>query len=161
MEISNQKRSSQIKRTFNITGIIIVLVGLLFLWLKKDTLVIITIGVFVVYIGVSVFANLCYVYFSTENEKILIRYYPIISILKKEYDAIEFSHKALVGFQVEKAMGFADLHIAIKTKRGIAEYPSISLAALSKDEIEQIRAALSEIMGKKPEAGSQKPGVRN
>ena len=40
-------------------------------------------------------------------------------------------------FKIEKAMGFADLTIAIKTKRGIAEYPSISLAALSKAEIEQ------------------------
>jgi hypothetical protein len=42
-------------------------------------------------------------------------------------------------------MGFADLEIVIKTKRGVAEYPSISLAAMSKVEIEQIRTALSEI----------------
>lgn len=109
----------------------------------------ITIGVFAVYVGVSVFANLCYVYFSTANEKVLIRYYPIISILKKEYESIEFSQKTLVGFQIEKALGFSDLQIAIKTKRGIAEYPTISLAALSKAEIELIRAALSEIMRKK------------
>lgn len=149
MEISNQNRSKQIKQIFNITGIIIVLVGLVFLWLKMDTYVLITVGVFAVYVGVSVFANLCYVYFSTANEKVLIRYYPIISILKKEYESIEFSQKTLVGFQIEKALGFSDLQIAIKTKRGIAEYPTISLAALSKAEIELIRAALSEIMGKK------------
>lgn len=149
MEISNQNRSKQIKRIFNITGIIIVLVGLFFLWIKNDTLMMITIGVFVVYVGASVFANLCYVYFSTANEKVLIRYYPIISILKKEYESIEFSQKTLVGFQIEKALGFSDLQIAIKTKRGIAEYPTISLAALSKAEIELIRAALSEIMRKK------------
>ena len=146
MEISNQKRSGQIKRIFNITGIIIVLAGLVFLWLKKDLFVIITAGVFSVYVGVSVFANLCYVYFSTENGKILIRYYPIISIMKKDYDSIEFPHKVLVGFQIEKALGFADLLIAIKTKRGTAEYPSISLAALSKAEIEQINTSLIEIM---------------
>lgn len=106
----------------------------------------ITIGVFAVYVGVSVFANLCYVYFSTNNGKVLIRYYPIISIFKKGYESIEFSHTMLVGFQIEKALGFSDLQIAIKTKRGLAEYPTISLAAISKSEIEQIRAALSEIM---------------
>jgi len=145
MEISNQKRSKQIKRMFNLTGIIIVLVGLAFLWKKNDTQVLITAGVFAVYVGIAQFANLCYVSFSTENGKILIRYYPIISILKKEYDAIEFTHQALVNFQIEKAMGFSDLTIAIKTKRGIAEYPAISLSALSNDEIEQIRLALSEI----------------
>jgi len=145
MEISNQKRSKNIKRTFNLTGIVIVLVGLIFLWLKQDTAVLITAGVFAVYVGITQFANLCYVYVSTDNGKVLIRYYPVISILKKEYESIEFTHSALVNFQIEKAMGFADLTIAIRTKRGIAEYPSISLAAMSKGEIEQISLALSEI----------------
>lgn len=145
MEISNQKRSKNIKRTFNLTGIVIVLVGLIFLWLKHDTAVLITAGVFAVYVGIAQFANLCYVYICTDNGKVLIRYYPVISILKKEYESIEFAQSALVNFQIEKAMGFADLTIAIRTKRGIAEYPSISLAALSKAEIEQISLALSEI----------------
>ena len=149
MEISNQKRTRKIKRFFNIAGIIIVLVGLIFLWMKQDTAVMITVGVFIVYMGISQFANLCYVYFSTANEKVVIRYFPIISIMKKDYESIEFSQNMLVGFRVEKALGFSDLQIAIKTKRGIAEYPSISMAALSKDEIEQISSALTAIMNKK------------
>lgn len=146
MEISNQKRSKRIKQAFNISGIAIVLIGLTFLWLKQDVAVLITAGVFAVYVGVAQFANLCYVYFSTQNGRILIRYYPIISIMKKEYESIEFTHQNLLNFHIEKAMGFADLTIAIKTKRGIAEYPSISLAAMSKAETEQISAALNEIM---------------
>lgn len=148
MEISNQQRTRLIKRTFNIIGIVIVLVGLIFLWMKQDTAVMITVGVFIVYVGISQFANLCYVYFSTADDKVLIKYYPIISIMKKEYDAIEFSQKSLVGFQLDKAMGFSDLQIAIRTKRGIAEYPAISLSALNKAEIEQIRFALDDILSK-------------
>src|SRR5450759_1258138 len=109
MELSNQNRSRQIKRTFNVTGIIIVLVGLILLWLKQDILVMVTAGVFAVYVGVSIFANLCYVSFSTANEKVFIRYYQILSIMKKSYNSIEFAHNLLVGFQVENAMGFADL----------------------------------------------------
>lgn len=146
MEFSNQKRSKSIKLIFNITGIIIVLVGLILLWFKLDTYVLITAGVFAVYVGISMYANLCFVSFSTENKKISIKYYPIISLMKKEYESIEFPHHALVGFQIENAMGFADLEIAIKTKKGIAEYPSISLAALNKDEIEKIRFSLDEII---------------
>ena len=146
MEISNQKRSRRIKRTFNLTGIAIVVVGLIFLGLKQDTAVLITAGVFAVYVGIAQFANLCYVYFNSGNNKVLIRYYPVISILKKEYEAIEFAHSSLVNFNIEKAMGFTDLTIAIKTKRGIAEYPTISLAAMSKVEIDQISSELSEIM---------------
>jgi len=106
----------------------------------------ITVGVFAVFVGISQFANLCYVYFSTDNGRVLIRYYPVISILKKNYESIEFKHQSLVSFQIEKSMGFADLEIAIKTKRGIAEYPTISLAALSKAEIEQISSVLAEIL---------------
>lgn len=146
MEFSNQKRTKKIKRIFNITGIVIVLIGLTFLWFKMDTYVLITVGVFAVYVGISVYANLCYVYFSTENGKVVIRYFPVISFMKKEYDSVEFAQSALINFQIERALGFADLDIAIRTKRGIAEYPTISLAALSKAEIEQIRSALLEIM---------------
>lgn len=129
-------------------GIVIVIIGLIFLALKQDIAVMITVGVFVVYVGISQFANLCYVFFSTENERVLIKYYPVISILKKEYDSIEFPQKTLVGFKIEKSLGFSDLQIAIKTKRGIAEYPSISLSALSKNEIEQIKTALTDILSK-------------
>jgi len=145
MEISNQARSKKIKRAFNFLGIAIVLIGLAFLWLKMDAAVIITAGVFAAYVGISMYANLCYVSFCTNNGKVLIRYFPVISILKKEYESIEFAHQALVNFKIEKALGFSDLFIVIKTRRGIAEYPSISLAAMSKDEIEQIGLALSEI----------------
>lgn len=148
MEFSNQERTKIIKRTFNMIGIIIVIIGLIFLALKMDIGVMITVGVFVIYVGISQFANLCYVFFSTENSKILIKYYPIISFLKKEYDSIEFPQKALIGFKIEKAMGFSDLQIAIKTKRGVAEYPSISLSALRKNEIEKITSALTEIVSK-------------
>ncbi len=146
MEFSNQKRSKRIKRAFNIFGLLIVVAGLIFFWLKMDIALMITIGIFIVYVGISVYANLCFVSFSTNNGKVVIKYYPIISILKKEYEAIEFSHQSLVDFQIEQALGFADLTIAIKTKRGIAEYPTISLAALSKAEIGQIRLALEEII---------------
>jgi len=149
MEFSNQDRTKSIKRTFNLIGVVIVAVGLIFLALKHDIGVMITVGVFIVYVGIAQFANLCYVFFSTENGKVQIKYYPIISILKKEYEAIEFPQKVLVGFKVEKALGFTDLQIAIRTKRGIAEYPSVSLSALSKVEIERIRQALSDIIGKK------------
>lgn len=146
MEFSNQNRSKSIRRTFNLIGSVIVLVGLAFLWMKMDLAVLLTAAVFALYIGVMPFANLCYIYFNTRNGKVLVRYYPIISILKKQYESIEFAQSSLINFQIEKSMGFADLTIVIKTSRGIAEYPAISLAALSKAEVEQIRSALLEIM---------------
>lgn len=148
MEFSNQKKAKFLKRSFNIIGIVIVAVGLILLWLKKDTAVLITAAVFALYVGAAQFANLCYVFFSTENNRVLIRYYPVISFLKKNYEAIEFPQETLLNFKIEKGLGFSDLTIAIRTKRGIAEYPSISLAALSKADIDKISSALLEIMKK-------------
>ena len=125
-----------------------VVIGLVFLWLKMDIALIITGVVFAAIVGLSQFANLCYVFFSTENNKVRIRYYQVISLLKKEYDSIEFPQQTLVNFQIERSLGATDLTIAIRTKRGIAEYPTISLAGLSKSQIEQIRQELEEIVRK-------------
>lgn len=148
MEFSNQKRAKKIKRIFNLTCVIMVVVGLIFLWLKMDIALVITGVVFVMIVGFVQFVNLCYVSFSTENNKVSIRYYPFISLLKKEYDSIEFPQQTLTHFQIERSLGGTDLTIAIRTKRGIAEYPTISLAGLSKSQIEQIRQELEEIASK-------------
>jgi len=146
MEISNQKRSKYIKRFFILTGLITVVVSQLLLWYKNELAVIIMAIFFALYVVIFLFANFCYVFFSTDDSKVLIKYYPVISFIKRNYKTIEFSRQSLLNFQIEKGLGFSDLTIAVKTKRGIAEYPSISLAALSKAEIEQIRSELAEIM---------------
>lgn len=146
MEISNQKRAKSIKRVFIIVGILSVAAGQLLLWYKYELAAIILAIVFAFFAIVFLSGSFCYVSFSTENGKITIRYYPVIAILGKKYNTVEFPHRALVSFQIEKGLGFSDLNIAIRSKRGVAEYPPISLAALSKTEIEQIRQALIEIM---------------
>lgn len=153
MEISNQKRARNIKRFFILSGILIVIVSQFLLWYKKNEAVIITAILFGLYVVFILFANYNSIFFSSEGGKITIRYYPVITIFRKEYNTIEFPHETLLNFQIEKGLGYSDLTIAIRTKRGIAEYPSISLAALSKAEIEQIRATLLEIM-QKNRAGS-------
>jgi hypothetical protein len=146
MEVSNQKRSKNIKRFFILTGLITVAASQLLLWYKNELAVIIVAIFFALYVVFFLFANFCYLVFSTDNGKVLIKYYPVISFIKRNYRTIEFSHQSLLNFQIEKGLGFSDLTIAVKTKHGIAEYPSISLAALNKTEIGQIRQALAEIL---------------
>lgn len=146
MEFSNQNRIKKIKRTFNLACVILAVTGLIFLWLKMDTALLITMAVFLVIIGFAQFANLCFIAFSTENGKVAIRYFQAISFLKKKYESVEFPNQTLYTFQIERGLGFSDLTLVIKTKRGVAEYPSISLAALTQNEIDQIRKALEEIV---------------
>ena len=120
--------------------------GQLLLWYKYELAVIILAIVFAFYVILFLSGNFCYIFFSTESNKVTFRYYPVISILGKNYNTIEFPQQSLLNFQIEKGLGFSDLTIAIRSQRGIAEYPPISLAALNKNEIEQIRQALLEIM---------------
>ena len=148
MEFSNQIRTKQIKQVFNLICVVLVVMGLIFLWLKMDIALLITALAFAVIVGFAQFANLCYIFFSTENDKVRIRYYQVISLLKKKYDSIEFPHQTLLNFQIERSLGGTDLTIAIRTKQGVAEYPTISLTALSKNQIEQIGQELEEIIRK-------------
>jgi len=146
MEFSNQIRIKKIKRIFNLTCVILAVAGLIFLWLKMDTALLITMAVFLVIIGFAQFANLCFISFSTENGKVSVRYFQAVSFLKKKYESVEFPHQTLYTFQIERGLGFSDLTLVIRTKRGVAEYPSISLAALSQKEIDQVKKALEEII---------------
>jgi hypothetical protein len=148
MEFSNKQRTKSIKRIFIITGIIAIVAGQLLLWYKYDLAVIILAIVFAFYVILFLFADFCYISFSTDNNKVTIRYYPIIAILKKDYKTVEFPHQSLLNFQIERGLGFSDLTIAIRSQHGVAEYPSISLSALNKSEIEKIRMALIEVMKK-------------
>lgn len=152
MEISNKKRARNIKRFFILTGVLAVAAGQLLLWYKYEVATIILAIAFAFFVVVFLSGGFCYIFFSTENNKVTIRYYPVISIMGKNYNTVEFPQQSLLNFQIEKGLGFSDLTIAIRSQRGVAEYPPISLAALNKAEIEEIRLTLIEIM-KKNKAG--------
>jgi uncharacterized membrane protein YecN with MAPEG domain len=148
MEISNKKRARNIKRFFILTGVLAVAAGQLLLWYKYELATIILAIVFAFFVVVFLSGGFCYIFFSTENNKVTIRYYPVIAIMGKAYQTIEFPQQSLLNFQIEKGLGFSDLTIAIRSQGRVAEYPPISLAALNKAEIEEIRLALVEIMKK-------------
>ncbi|MGQ8336420.1 hypothetical protein ACUNWD_07695 [Sunxiuqinia sp. A32] len=142
MELSNQKRSKKIKRTFNLLLVIILLVVLFFVWKEMDLEAIITGGVLVLVIVFSQLVSLNYFYYSSDGDDLIIRYYPLIAFFGKEYSSVEFNKKMLYHAEIKKTFLFSDLVVAIKTAKGIAEYPEISLSALSK---KQIQAILSDL----------------
>ena len=55
--------------------------------------------------------------------------------------------KSLLYFAKVKRMGpFADLYLAIKTSKGIAEYPEVSLMGLTQEEIALIEHDLNAML---------------
>ncbi|WP_321287335.1 hypothetical protein [uncultured Sunxiuqinia sp.] len=149
MEISNQKRSQKIKRGFNLGVVLLLLPILLFVWQEMDLFALINGGLLIIYIIVFQIVGLDYVQYESTNEMIKVRYYPIISFFGKEYNSIEFRKVLLHKAEVKKTFLFSDLFLEVKTKRGVAEYPSVSLAAMSKKDTAAIKADLSQYLKEK------------
>ncbi len=147
MEFSNQLRTKAIKRNFNLIVVAFILAAFYFLWKEAD-MIAIFIGIgFVVFLILIFFINYNYVSFSTANRKIVLRYYPVISIFNREYNSIDFPQKILYKYKLKRTFLYSDLTLVVKTRRGIADYPPVSLTALKKDEIETIRQELETILG--------------
>lgn len=153
MEISNQKRSRRIKRGFFLIAVLLLLPILFFVWKEMDLVALINGGVFLLFIIGFQFMGLNYVHYQSDGEVLQIRYYPIISFFGKEYSSIEFNKKRLFKAVVERSFLFHELHLEIKTREGIAEYPEVSLAALSSTDIEAIRDDLSKMLPEKRQLG--------
>lgn len=130
-------------------SLVIALVALV-LFLKDYTLYAIgTVGVFALWFLFFQVADYQYIEFSDENNKIQLRYYKAVRFGKTEFHAIEFSQNLLHNAVFENSMfgKMSDLTLTIRTRRGIAEYPSVSLTALSLDERKSMQAALHKIIG--------------
>lgn len=146
MEFSNQKRARTIKLYFNLISVSFILVAVWLIWLGKDMAALFVGLGFAAYITLVLSLNLCYVSFSTEKGKVLLRYYPIVAFFGREYSSVEFPQYTLLKFILKDTFLFSELILIVKTRRGAADYPEINLGALTKDEIALIRQELSQIV---------------
>lgn len=149
MELKNKKRVVFLRRLFFLVSLVIALVALA-LFLKDYTLYAIgTVGVFALWFLFFQVADYQYIEFSDENNKILLRYYKAVRFGKTEFNSIEFPQKLLHNAIFDNSMfgKMTDLTLIISTRRGIAEYPSVSLTALSLEERKSMQAAFHNIIG--------------
>ncbi|HKJ40912.1 MAG TPA: hypothetical protein VKA27_02415 [Sunxiuqinia sp.] len=149
MKISNREQSKRIKRGFNLGVVILLLPALFFVWKEMDLAAIINAGVLVLYIVGFHFVGLNYIEYDSDGDLLRVRYYPIISFFNREYSSIEFRKELLYQAEVKKTFLFFDLYLAVKTRKGIAEYPELSLAALNKNSIRAMQNDLVELSPKK------------
>lgn len=86
-----------------------------------------------------------YIYFSDEGDKIILRYFsPGIFTTKK--NSIEINKSFFAGFKITKSFfGIKEkIVLSQKTKRGIANYPAVSITALSQEEKKRITDSLNK-----------------
>ena len=150
MVISNHKKATALKRIFFLVGLVMA-VFMLVMFLRDENLyAILTGAAFAIWFFVFQLFDFQYIEFVFDKNKISLRYYPAIRFGKKDYNAIEFEAGLLRDAQFENTLFglVTDLILVVNTKRGVAEYPSVSLAAVSAEDRKQIKKTLFEIMDK-------------
>ncbi len=146
MEFSNKKRTKKLKRTFNLIVVLLLLTALFFVWKENNAGALIAGGVLALWVVGFLFANINFVHYNSNGPKLVVRYYSVISLFGKEYNSIEFDKHLLHDAKVKKVFLFHDLYLAIRTSKGVAEYPEVSLSGMSKDEIRAIQQDLNEML---------------
>ncbi len=150
MVVTNKKKANVLKRLFFLTGLVMAVFMLAMFLMDENLIAILTGAAFAVWFFIFQLFDFQYIEFIAEHNKIILRYYPAIKFGKKEYSAIEFADYMLHDVEFEKTLfGLAtDLTLVVRTKRGIAEYPPVSLAAVKAEDRKKIREILYAILEK-------------
>lgn len=144
MIISNNTHTIFLKRLFFLVCLFIVMGALIFFLLDEVMFALILAGVFALWFLYFQVADYQFIEFSDEDGKVSLRYYKVIHFGKTSYNSIEFPQHILYKARFEDSFfgKLSDLTLIVKTSRGIAEYPDVSLSALPVRQRRKMQEAL-------------------
>jgi len=148
MRISNKKTATKYKRIFFLVSILITLIALALFLLDHTIFGLAGVGIFSLWYLYFHVADYQFIEYNDENDKIVLRYYKIISFGSKSYHSIEFPQNIIQNAHFEDSVfgKLSDLTFLVRTQRGIAEYPSVSLSALSFNDRKRMQESLYKIL---------------
>jgi hypothetical protein len=149
MTITNKKQTIFLKRLFFLVSVVIALTALALFLFDFILYALALVGVFALWFLFFQVADYQYIEFHDADSKILLRYYKAVRLGNTSFNSIEFPQHMLYNAHFENSLfgKMSDLTLVVKTKRGIAEYPSVSLTALPKKERLKLQGILLRIMG--------------
>lgn len=129
-------------------SVLLVVSGAAQLFLDQTGRALIAGGILIVWFLIFQAIDFQYIHFSSDAGKLTLRFYPAVKFGRKDYQTIEFATSLLHEYTIEKSFfGLVnDLTLLVKTKRGVAEYPSVSMAGLSKSDQLKIENTLKELL---------------
>lgn len=148
MRITNKEKAMKLKRFFFLVSVIIALLSLALFLINLTIYGIAMVGVFSIWYLYFHVGDFQFIEYSDENGKILLRYFKVVRFGKGEYNSIEFPQQILQNAHFENSVfgKLSDLTFYIKTKRGIAEYPTVSLSAVKPEDRKKIQKSLQNIL---------------
>ena len=150
MIIDNKKKVKKIKRIFFLVSVLIAVIALALFLFDYTYLALACVGVFSLWYLYFHVADYQYVEFSNDDDKIMLRYYKAIRLGGTNYSSIEFPQAMLKNFEFQNSLfgKMSDLTLLVKTKRGLAEYPTVSLSAVPIADRAKIKAAFVDILSR-------------
>lgn len=148
MRINNKNRAVKFKRTFFLISVVIAIAALLFFLFDKVGAALLSVGVFSLWYLYFHVADYQFIEFKNENGRVVLRYYKAISFGQPRFNEIEFPQNMLrkVFFDNSVFGKMSDLTLVVKTKRGAAEYPSVSLSAVNLEDRQKMAQSLNELL---------------
>ncbi len=148
MKISNKTTALKYKRIFFLISIVISFATLALFLLHYDIFGIAGIGVFSLWYLYFHVADFQFIEYSDQGGKIVLRYFKVVSFGSKSYHSIEFPQEIIQNAHFEDSVfgKLSDITFLVRTKRGIAEYPSVSLSALKFEDRKKMQESLYKIL---------------
>ena len=118
-----------------------------FLGMNKSFYVLIICAIYIAYVIISYLRNYNFFSYNDEGEKLIFRFVSLRPFDNKK-QAIEIQKKIFSGYKIDKSV-FSfnqNLILTVKTKRGVANYPSISITALSSKHKDLLKNSLNQIV---------------
>lgn len=149
MTFTNKKQTIFLRRLFFLVSLVIAIAALILFLTDNILYALAMVGVFALWFLFFQVADYQFIEYNDSDKKILLRYYKVVRFGKTSFNSIEFPHHMLYNVHFENSLfgRMSDLTLVVRTKRGIAEYPSVSLTAVSKKERQAMQEALLHIMG--------------
>lgn len=149
MNINNYARALKYKRIFYIGGVVFALIILGLFLLNKVAWALIALGGFSLWYLYFHVADYRFIEFLEEDNRIILRFYKAIGFGPVRYQSIEFPKELLRKADFENSIfgKYSDLTLLIRTERGMAEYPAVSLSALSQKERFRLKRYFDQLLG--------------
>lgn len=150
MAIDNKPNAGKIKLLYLIVPFMFTIIIAVLIFLETFESYFFLLVLALIFVLIIIYLNklkLRFILFDIKDDKILLRYHGLGPI-GATFKSIEFPAKQLVKFELVKAFGGLrkELILYQKTKKGIAKYPAVSMAAMKKNDLEKILATLSNVL---------------
>jgi hypothetical protein len=148
MIYNNKKPLSFLKKWLLFSGLALLLSMTVVIFLQQFEILFSLAALLIVILVLNRILNFSFMRIQLENNFVIIRYYSLFAF-ERDYQSIEFPVASLRQVMVKKYLfGLKwDLHLTVKLKQGLANYPPVCLSAVPFSDREKLVELMNSLIG--------------